>query len=158
MSMSYFYVVRTKEPNKQGVYKYFKKVPSYFGKGKTTLALGMVSPENACKYGLKEDALYDIENYLRDHRGTKISDLVIANVEVKVRETKEENPLPKYIQFNCNAYGWDADNLKTEDIRDAIFERYHINAKTFSYNVITNSFDNHKTVRVLSDSLVLEEE
>ena len=151
-----YYIVRGTEPNKFGAYKHLKRTPSYFGHGKTSLAFGFT--EEPCHYCEKEDAIYDIELYLSDHPRAKITDFVIAKIEVRKVELEAEKPFGKYIQFNCNAYGWDADNLKSEDIREAIFERYHVKTKTFSYNIITNSFDNHKTVRVLSDSLVLEEE
>ena len=152
-----YYIVRGTEPNKFGNYKELRRTPSYFGHGKTSLGFSR-SDKEPCHYCTKEDAIYDIELYLSEHPNAKITDFVIAKIEVKKVELGSEKPFGKYIQFNCNAYGWDADNLKSEDIREAIFERYHVKAKTFSYNVIANDYDNHKSVRVLSDSLVLEEE
>ena len=156
MIKQYYYVVKTVEPDNENNYLYLSNCRSFFNDKSEGLIFTKFDPQKHCRYFRKEDALFDIECYIRDHHDAKITDFTIVTVEAK--ETTLNSPLFHYICFNCDAYNLDPNNLKSEDIREAIYERYHIKVKTFSYNTVKNTFDGHISVRVLSNSLVLEEE
>ena len=154
--MRFSYIVKTAKPEFEDVFLYLSYCKSFFRNTDPHLTLDLFNINKVCRYDRKQDALFDIERYIRDNEEAKITDFHI--VEVEISEGQEESAMPHTINFNCNAYGWDYKDIKKEEVKKALYERYHIKVKDFEYKVMQNAFDQHMLVQVLSQTIKMEED